>query len=176
MSQLLMGSIGFLPLDQALKNELHVSTSIGRPPNFRSASSCPGLDHPTSGLRSVAHCEYTAALTRRFRRGEVGTCPASSTVRKATGLRPIGFPVPRRLVPFKLATTLNSQARDSRRILQFCLPWLAGSLAIAASPRVCAFKLKGRLTNMFHALFTCLTAFFSAFLQSTSALSDSGHV
>lgn len=176
MSQLLMGSIGFLPLDQALKNELHVSTSIGRPRKFPPASSCPGLDHPTSGLRSVAHCEYTASLIRCYRSGEAGTCPTSSTSRQASGLRTIGFPVPRRLVPFELATTLNSQARDSRRILQFCSPWLAVFLAIAASPRVCAFKLKGRLTNMFHALFTCLTAFFSAFLQSTSALSDSGHV
>lgn len=143
MSQLLGGSIGFLPLDQALENELHVSTSIGLPPEFPPASSCPGQDHPISGLRSVARCERTASLTRYLREGEAGTCPTSRTFRKTTGLRTIGFPVPRQLLLLELATTLNSRARDSRRILQFCSPRLVDFLALSTSSWVRAFKLKG---------------------------------
>lgn len=58
-------------------------------------------------------------------------------------LRIIGFPVPQRLVPLKLATDRGSLARDSRRILQLCSPGVASSLALAAWAGFCAYELQG---------------------------------
>lgn len=64
-------------------------------------------------------------------------------------LRIIGFPVPQRLKPLKLATNRGSLARDSRRILQPCSPDVATSLALVAWVGFCAFGLQGNLPASF---------------------------
>lgn len=86
-------SIGFLPLHQAHGSELHVSTPSGLPPAFPPASSCPGVDHPASGFRSVAGCRVTTAfLTPRLPTGEVRDTSRTEYPRQGIEAANIRFP------------------------------------------------------------------------------------
>lgn len=118
---------------------------------------------------------YHAVPDRTRTPGRCRQEPASFPGGLAVRLRTIGFPVPRPLVRLELATTQNSPARDSRRNPQHCCPGVGEVLRPFPCARV-RFHAAGQLTGMFQALFTCLTAFFSPFVQTTAALSDSGHV
>lgn len=84
-----------------------------------------------------------------FRGGVQEQGPTPSTRETAFRLRTIGFPVPQRLAPLRLATTPNSPARDSRRNPQRCSAGLAVSLAMTASTGFRAFTLRGNLPTCF---------------------------
>jgi hypothetical protein len=75
---------------------------FGPPPGFRLTSPCPRLDRPVSSVKAVTPGPFR---------------PRTSPVNWLCACR---FPCAYRLAAFKLATTMNSPARVSRRNLQ---PW-----------------------------------------------------
>lgn len=121
----------------------------GPPREFLPASTCFGQDRMVSGSRYVTPRGFpTRSLAVRVVGSVQGTKP-SIEIRSVYTVADIRLPYVVADDRLRLATTLDSPARDSRRNPQRRSAGLATSLAMVASPGIHTFSLRGNLQARF---------------------------